>query len=215
MISQLYLTPIAFIIGSILLIMLIIDGVNVQVSWLRHITTTASILLLILAAFDRWLWKSPLLNGWFAKRPDINGTWKVIIQTNWVNPKTQQVLGPITGYMAVRQTFSTLSMRLMTGESNSKLRADKIVESNDGTFQIVGVFINQPLLHLRGNRSEIHNGALILDIRGIPPQSLDGHYWTDRNTRGTMSFVAKEKKIFSTFDEANAAFSTRKSKAVA
>ena len=84
---------IAFIIGTVLLIMLIIDGVNVQISWLRHIATAVSVLLLILAAFDKWLWKLPILNGWFAKRPDLNGTWKVVIQTDWEDPETGEIIG--------------------------------------------------------------------------------------------------------------------------
>ena len=83
--------------------------------------------------------------------------------------------------MAVRQSLTTLSMRLMTAESSSRLIAYKMVEENDGVFLVTGVYTNTPKLELRGDRSEIHYGALLLQVLGDPPISLEGHYWTDRN----------------------------------
>jgi hypothetical protein len=108
--------------------------------------------------------------------------------------------------MAVRQTFSSLSMRLMTPESASWLIAHNIVRSNDGMFQVAGVYMNRPNLPLRGERSEIHYGAILLDVQGRPPSALEGHYWTDRHTRGTMRLTRKEAKTFATFEEARRAF---------
>lgn len=107
-------------------------------------------------------------------------------------------------------TSTTLSMRLMTPESASWLIAHNIVRSNDGLFRVAGVYMNKPNLAQRGEnsekRSEIHYGSLLLDVQGRPATSLEGHYWTDRRTRGTMHFRAKKAKVFENFDEAHAAF---------
>lgn len=206
MISRLHLTPIVLLVGAVWLVLLVIDGVAVELRWLRYVTTVVPILLVLLGAFDNWLWKARWLNGWFTKRPVLCGTWEVSLQTEWVDPKTGTTPGPITCYMSVRQTFSSLSMRLMTPESASWLIAHNIVRSNDGVFQVAGVYMNKPNLPLRGERSEIHYGAILLDVQGQPPTALEGHYWTDRRTRGTMRFTRRKAKSFATYEEARAAF---------
>jgi hypothetical protein len=157
-------------------------------------------------AFERWLWKLPLLQGWFVKRPDVSGTWLVDLRSEWVNQRTGAKLDPIGCYMAVRQTLSSLNMCLLTPESSSWFIAHKITLSDDDVYQIAGVYLNNPKLPLRGDRSEIHYGAVLLDIQGFPPESLEGHYWTDRNSRGTMVLTHRKKKVFSTFEQAQAAF---------
>ena len=207
MISRLHLTPIVLLVGVAWLVLLVIDGVAIELRWLRHLTTVVPILLVLLGIFDNCLWKVPWVNGWFTNRPVLCGTWEVTLQTEWVDPKTGTTPRPITCYMAVRQTFSSLSMRLMTPESASWLIAHNIVRSNDGVFQVAGVYMNKPDLALRGERSEIHYGAILLDVQGQPPTELEGHYWTDRQSRGTMRFVRKKAKVFATYEKARGACS--------
>ena len=136
-------------------------------------------------------------------RPDIRGSWRVELKSEWVDPSTEEEVAPITCYMVVRQTLTTLSMRMMTAESSSSLVAHKIVEENDGVFLVTGVYTNTPKLRHRGKRSEIHYGALLLKVLGDPPVSLEGHYWTDRNSRGSIRLSNKKAVIFSTFEEAH------------
>ena len=86
----------------------------------------------------RWLsicGKIPLLHGWFLKRPVIEGSWKVEIRSNWKDPATGNAIAPVEGYMVVRQTFSTLSLRLLTAESSSELVGTEIVCSADGLLR--------------------------------------------------------------------------------
>lgn len=206
MISRLHLVPIVFIVGVVWLILLVIDGVAVELAWLQRLTAVVPVLLVALGIFDRWLWKHPWINGWFAKRPVLCGTWEVTLQTEWKNPETGEVPGPDLCYMAVRQTFSSLSMRLMTKESSSELVAERIVQAEDGVFRILGVYTNKPRIAVR-HRSEIHFGALLLDVQGDPPISLEGHYWTDRSTRGSMNFTRRKSDVFASYDGAHTAFS--------
>jgi hypothetical protein len=206
MISRLHLVPIVFIAGVVWLILLLVDGVAVELAWLPRLTAVVPVLLVLLGVFDRWLWRHPWLNGWFAKRPVLCGTWEVTLQTEWKNPETGEVAGPNICYMAVRQTFSCLSMRLMTKESSSELVAERIVQADDGVFRILGVYTNKPKVAVR-HRSEIHFGALLLDVHGDPPTALEGHYWTDRTTRGSMHFASRKAEVFGSYDEARRAFS--------
>lgn len=209
MISRLHLTLIVLLVGAAWLVLLVINGVAVELRWLESLTTVVPVLLVLLGVFDKWLWKSPWLTGWFTNRPVLCGTWQVELQTKWVDPRTGSSPGPIACYMAVRQTFSSLSMRLMTPESASKLIAPNI-ERDDGVFRVAGIYVNEPSLTQRGEdsdkRSEIHYGALLLNVQGRPVAALEGRYWTDRCTMGTMRFRARKEKVFENFEEAHAAF---------
>ena len=163
-------------------VLLWVRGVQLSWEYLWPYGLVVSILVLIAAIFERWGWAWRFLHGWFVKRPDFRGSWRVELDSEWVNPNTEEEVAPITCYMIVRQTLTTLSMRMMTAESSSWLVAHKIVEENDGVFLVTGVYTNTPKLRHRGKRSEIHYGALLLKVLGDPPTSLEGEYWTDRNS---------------------------------
>ena len=94
--------------------------------------------------------------------------------------------------MSVVQTLSTLKMHLMTPESESWLIAERISPSPNGIgYQVAAVYTNRPHTHLRGARSEMHLGGLLLDSHGPAnyPDTLAGEYWTDRKTRSKPSRV--------------------------
>ena len=158
--------------------------------------------------FERVLWHQGYLH-WFFHRPDLRGTWCVEVQSDWVNPDTREPTPLIVCYMGVTQTLSTLQMHLMTPESESWFIADRIRASPNGRgYQIVGVYTNKPQMNLRGVRSEIHQGALILDSHGpdARPETLTGEYWTDRKTTGRMTFTRRIPTVFTGFDAAELAF---------
>lgn len=165
-----------------------------------------SLLVTIVGIFEKWAWSWRLFRGWFVRRPDLRGTWRVVLESEWGEPGVHGSSDPIVGFMAVRQTLLTLSMRLMTAESSSWLIAHKVVPSNDGVFQVAGVYTNKPQLHLRGNRSEMHYGAILLDVHGEPPTELEGHYWTDRNSRGSMRLTDRKPQVLETHASAKRAF---------
>ena len=196
----------ASLFGLVWLGILLWQDVPVEGWWLRWVPTAVSVVMLLFWPVERWLWKYWPLNGLLWKRPFLGGTWRVTLQTSWKNPETGETPGPITCYMAVRQTLTTLSMRLMTPESRSLLVADRVLEESDGVFQVMAVYRNEPKIELRGERSEIHYGAFRLEIRGTPPSGLRGEYWTDRVTRGTMDFDSRVPKVLDTYEEAAQTF---------
>jgi hypothetical protein len=69
---------------------------------------------------------------------------------------------PVEAYMVVRQSFSTLSMRLLTAESTSELVGTEISCSTDGLYCISGVYRNEPRFEVRA-RSPMHYGAVWLN----------------------------------------------------
>ena len=200
MISKTHLSTILLLAAIIWGILLVVaSGVAVSISWLKYLSTVTGILMFLLGAFDLWLWRLPVLQGWFVKRPNIRGTWRATLRSTWVDPSTGQ--GIIEGFMVIRQTYSSLSLRLLTSESSSELIGAEINTFPDGTIRIAGVYRNEPRQLLR-RRSPIHYGAILLDIEGRPFTCLRGHYWTDRNTAGEIELNNRIHEIVHDYETA-------------
>ena len=189
-------------------LVLVVEGTPFSREHLTPFGTVVSLLVMLSLAFERVLWHQRHLH-WFFHRPDLRGTWCVELQADWVNPGTREPTPLIVCYMGVTQTLSTLQMHLMTPESESWFIADRIRASPNGLgYQIVGVYTNKPQMNLRGVRSEMHQGALILDSHGpnARPETLTGEYWTDRKTTGRMTFTRRIPTVITRFDAADLAF---------
>jgi hypothetical protein len=201
---QRYIKAILYVAVLAWTIVLWLSHEPIQSAWFKPLSTVITVVIYLVMAFDLWFWKLPFLH-WFVKRPVIDGTWKVVIQSNWIDPTTGKPIEPITAFMAIRQTLSTLSMRLMTVESISVLVGTEIVCSPDGLYCICGVYRNEPRFEFRF-RSEIHYGGLWLHIaEDNDSTTITGHYWTDRNTAGTMKLTNRNTKKFQSFAAAQAA----------
>jgi hypothetical protein len=186
MIEKLHLTTVLLVAAIVWGILLVLDGVVVSVVWLRHLSAVTGVLLILLAAFDLYLWRLPIFRSWFVKRPLLDGTWRAEVRSNWKNPETGSTIDPVIGFMVVRQTFSRLSLRLLTSESQSELLGAEVLRSDDGSYRVIGVYRNEPRLGVR-DRSPIHYGGLALQVSGTPPVRLAGQYWTDRDTAGEIT----------------------------
>jgi hypothetical protein len=202
MTAQRYIKAIIYTAVLAWTLLLYLNHEAIKAPWLHHLSTVITVVLYAVIAFDLWLWKLPFLHDWFVKRPVIDGTWKVEIRSNWKDPAAAgAVVAPIEGYMVVRQTLSTLSMRLLTAESHSELVGTEIVCSADRQYCVSGVYRNEPRFEVR-EKSAMHYGAVWLRIVTQPAKQLIGHYWTDRGTAGEMDLTRRQREKFQTFDSA-------------
>jgi hypothetical protein len=167
--------------------------------------TVVTVLYGSLLLFALYIWPWPLFRGWLVKRPDLRGSWKATLHSDWIDPKTGQKGPPIEAYMIVRQTLSTLSMRLFTEKARSVLVAHAIEPEPDGLFSLSAVYRNSPKIEFQGAESAIHHGALLMEVHEIRPQRMEGHYWTDRGTRGTIELERKSPLHYSSFEDAKRA----------
>jgi hypothetical protein len=193
MIERLHLSAIILTAAVVWGVLLLLQGLPVSPSWFQPFSKVVGVLMILLAAFDLWLWRLPFLQGWIVKRPNLSGTWRAEVRSEWIDPETGQQKAPIAGFMVIRQTFSTLSLRQITAESRSELLGAEIVRGGDGTYRVFGVYRNEPRLAVR-HRSEIHYGALQLQVAGSPPERIEGHYWTDRDTTGELLLSDRKSK---------------------
>lgn len=181
-VSALIAVPLASVAVS-----LVLAGEPLSWNWVKSFGGAVSATVSAMALFDRWAWKLRLLQGWFVKRPVLIGDWTFAIESLWIDPETRRQRDPIEARVAIRQTYSRLHLRLETPESAGDFVASNIVAKEDGTYQVAGVFRNQPRIAVQ-DRSRTHLGALVLEAIGDPalPGELKGHYWTDRGTSGEI-----------------------------
>jgi hypothetical protein len=205
MLSRLHLSALLLLASGIWGLMLIVEGVVISGTWFRPFSTVVGVLLFFLVVFDLWAWRLRFLQGWFVPRPDIRGTWRIELKSNWTDRAPNSAPKTICAYLIVRQTYSTLSLRMITLESTSELVSAEITRAGDGLYKVAGVYRNEPKLSVR-DRSPIHYGAIVLDIHGDPVKSLVGHYWTDRDTRGELISVSHHPAMASSVDVAQSLF---------
>lgn len=198
-----YVKAIIYTAVAVWAIALLVTGQQLSSDLLRPLSTVTSVVVLLSIAFELWLWKLPFLHGWLVKRPVIEGTWRAELRSNWKDPVTGAVIPPVEGYVVIRQSLLNLSLRLLTAESSSHLVGTEIVCSADGLYCVSGVYRNEPRYQDRGH-SQIHFGAVWLQVTDTPKQMLQGHYWTDRNTAGEMVLTDRQKAKFQDFKSAQA-----------
>lgn len=212
--ERLHITVFVIIAALIWFIVLLCQGTPVTWAHSQPFSIVVSTLVALGLLFEFVLWRQPWLHSWFVKRPDLRGTWRVEVQSSYVRPETSERVPMIVCYMGVTQTLSTLQMHLMTPESESWFIANDVRPSPNGNgngYQVIGVYTNEPNVHLRDGRiSEMHQGAVIIETHGpvLRPNTLTAKYWTDRKTTGTMDFTMRVENVCTRFADAQLAFSS-------
>lgn len=165
----------------------------------RHLPQAISIYAIIVIIFTKWLWRWKLLQGWLIKIPDLQGTWRGELKSDWINPETGKGIDPIPMVLVIRQTFSSIKCTLMTKESTSySTTADINVVPNGEDLYLTYNYTNRPKTTIR-DRSAIHDGASILKIIRKPNRCLGGEYWTSRKTCGEMTLTFDSRDLVEQF----------------
>ena len=168
---------------------------------------SGSVTVLTMAAlvFEKWGWKLPILGKMLGAPENIHGTWKAVMESDWVNPQTLQRHPTIEAYLVVRQSFSTVSVRMFSNESYSDTLVAKVDVEPNGFSRLVATFLNTPDQDVRG-RSAMARGAFHLRIEGDPPHALSGDYWTERKANGTIKTTGHIPKMAHSFEHARKLF---------
>lgn len=197
---QLYAQVITFLViwaGAI-----IVSGIFNPVDlWaaVKLVPSAISVYAVIAIVFTKWIWCWPIFQGWLIKIPNLQGTWRGELKSDWIDPTTQQRIAPIPVVLVVQQTFSTISCTLMTAESTSYSTTAAInLAPDDKDLYLTYNYTNRPKATIR-DRSAIHDGAAILKIIKRPRRMLEGEYWTSRKTRGELTLNFESKSLVERF----------------
>lgn len=186
-------------------VILYVFGVDVGEDLRRLIAYLPSLAVVIAVAFDLWLWKLPKVRGW-CNRPLLCGTW-----TTTIEPHPDSHIpaggnrGPIAAATVIEQSFWTLSVALMTAESNSMSKVAALVAPNGDSKErrvLYSTYDNEPQMSQRP-RSYGHLGGSQLTVIGDKPDHMSGTYWTDRLTMGSLELTLKSRETnYATLDAA-------------
>jgi len=194
------------LVGCVLLVLAIVSLVQGHalepkdlISASSYAVTTLGFVLLL---WDRWLWSWPVFHSWLSKRPDLRGTWKGELLSDYIDPATKQERPAIQVYLVVRQTNSNVDVRLFSADSSSISLSGNIISDRVGVNTLSVTYRNEPSLFKR-DKSPIGYGGMLLNIRGKRVHKLDGEYWTDRLTRGQLTFTMHSSSAGHDFEQAS------------
>jgi len=152
---------------------------------ISHISTTITINIILWTIFIKWAWKFKIFYPWLVPTPNLSGDWKGFLKSNWENGK----LEPIPTEVKISQSFLHIQVQIKTGESRSySVNASFNIDEERGYQQLFYSYLNTPKSGVR-DRSEIHYGTTLLSFKGFNIDSLDGEYWTDRETTGEIELI--------------------------
>ncbi len=138
--------------------------------------------------FATWLWRCKYLQGWLVPFPNLNGTWRGHIQTNWKNAHGNTP-DPIPVILTIRQSFGKMSCVMRTAEMESHSFLEGFCIDREAQIRrLCYSYTSKPKGSIR-DRSTPHDGTILFSIIGSPVNKLTGEYWTQRHTTGTVTLT--------------------------
>lgn len=196
----------AAVVVGVMSVGLVLEGADLKFGWIRFVSIAAFVLVLLNTIWERWVWRVPVLQRFERVPPDIRGTWRGKVRTEWIDPATKQTAPPKPAYLVVRQTFREVSVTLLTDENRSSTTLAQLTRVN-GTSQLDYMYLSRPDSSV-AHRSPMHHGSTSLVVSGAPGRRLKGRYWTDRNTRGELDFNDRNPNMADDFDGAASLFNS-------
>ncbi|TAJ17192.1 MAG: hypothetical protein EPO65_11755 [Dehalococcoidia bacterium] len=153
---------------------------------------------ILLLAYDRLIWRWPLIRG-LTPRPVLYGTWKAELRTSFA-PRANEI---VECYLTIRQTYSSIQVDMVFEHSRSFSLSAALAEQ-DGRVQLSYTYRSQgDALHQDGNPPS--RGAAVLIIAREPSLHLEGDYWMERGTKGTIRTLGHNPTLLESFTAARGA----------
>jgi len=160
----------------------------------KAFSTVLSIDTFLVFCFVIWGWKFPMFEGWLVPFPNLSGTWKGQILSDWVNPGTDSEPNQILAMLTIKQSFLSISCVMRTHEMVSHSYAEGFMIDPDRQIKrLAYIYSSKPGI-LITDRSKTHDGAIVFEIIKNEKKKLKGSYWTERKTRGEihLEFFSEE-----------------------
>lgn len=199
------LKVLAYLAAATLFALSMVDGGPRIAFTFKRLSVVEAALFFCIAIFDRFLWRFWKVPQWLKTGPVLRGTWEGIVRP------TEGTVAEVPAYLSIRQTFSGVAFRLLTGEMTSESTTAALTGRPEGLTIGEYVYESIPRDAVR-RRSPIHFGAARFESVGAHPDRIEGSYFTDRRTSGEMRFGRRHSAIANTFEDAQAMFGAKASK---
>lgn len=143
----------------------------------------------VVFVFAKWIWKLRIFRHWLVLTPNLNGTWRGEIRSTWEDPVTKKRPAAIPSVLTIKQSLFTLSCVIRTEEMTSRsFSAAFVINDEEQREEICYSYSSVPNQTVI-ERSRQHAGTALLEIdESRNPQTLCGHYWSDRKTTGQLEY---------------------------
>ncbi len=137
--------------------------------------------------FTKYIWKWKRLYNWLVPFPDLNGTWKGEIKSNYIDKNTQAKIGEISATLTIQQSFVYTHCLLKTATMESSSFVSQFdINKEKQQLKLVYSYGGEANLLLK-DKNPTHFGTTMLNIEANG-EVLRGSYWTDRKTTGELTF---------------------------
>jgi hypothetical protein len=158
---------------------------HIYIPWWVETPSILGIFGFLIWIYKIFLWnKFPFSYLSFTKIPDLNGEWKVIIESSFDNFQNTN------GKAYIKQNAYSMNICLETKNSKSFSEFIEIRNGNDNqSFDIIYTYINKPKSKAKSTM-EIHTGTVHLTTN-IHLTNLDGYYYSGRGRKnfGDIHFI--------------------------
>jgi hypothetical protein len=185
-------------------------GDSIDQDGLRWLGGVTSAVILAVLAFDLWLWRVPGIRQIceLAGHPTIRGTWRGQLEYERDGDGTP---GSTEIYLAVRQTFSAVSLRCYFPKTRAEswsLTASLV--RNDHRHDLHYIYQQQAPAPDR-DRNRPTQGACELAVAGRPVRELVGSYYAERGGSGRITAVEHSPEVAGSLSRARVlSFETRR-----
>jgi hypothetical protein len=168
---------------------------------LHYIGLITTLISLGVFVWNKWIWKINLIQKIPFVPPNINGTWEGTIEYQDDNKQTIVE----KAYLVIEQNNRNLfRVDLLSKESQSALSSPAyLVKEN--SKQYFEYFYRNSTKESVKHRSANHIGSAHIQYNAIST-SLSGEYWTDRKSKGELTFKARKNKLANTYLDASSLF---------
>ena len=151
--------------------------VNVNIPWWLESPSILGIFCFLMWIYKIFLWnKFPFSYFSFTKIPDLNGEWKVKIESSFANFQNTD------GEAHIKQNAYSMSIYLETINSKSYSEiADIRIGKDNQSFDIIYTYNNKPKSKAKSTM-EIHTGTVYL-TSNKQLTKLEGYYYSGRGRK--------------------------------
>ena len=172
-----------------------LTGDSIDENGLRWLGGVAGGITLVLLAFDRWIWKWPVVRKLteLAGSRVIHGTWRGTLNYERDadgHPGHQPV------FMALHQTYSSVRVRCYFPTTGSESASLVAAIEQDSHRHVLRYIYRSEVPAPERDRNRPTEGTVELRLVGRPVEEISGSYYAERNAaRGTISFDGYCKKV--------------------
>lgn len=196
--SSIWIKIVIALFAALVLALSVATGGSLDTNFIRWVGIGSSAVVLAIVAYDRWLWRWPLIRKiaeWTRHPPLLHGTWQGTVRFPGVQ---HGALGdPVETYLVIDQTYSRIEVTSLLERGSTHALAATVTAPDRNRRILWTVYEGE---------EEGHRGATRLKIIGSPPTEIQGIYWTNRDTRGELSYTRRVETRYETFIQAREGF---------